>query len=423
MPTYRAPGVFVEETSFRTRTVTPAPSGVTAFVGPTLAAPDDPQALPALRSFTDFERHYGDASDLAGPDGPVTNYLAHAARAFFDNGGGVLHVAPVAPGDTSAQACEAALARLDAEPDIELVAAPAAAAGPDDTPHRIASALVAHVEAAGRHRFAVLDPPPGLSIAQVRAFRAPYDSRRAALYYPWVEIAAPAPPGEAQGQGEIQGQAAPSGRLALPPSGFVCGAYAATDVERGLWIAPANRVAKGVTGLQAEVNADGQDLLNPLGVNCIRRLSGRGIRIWGARTLSSDPEFRYVNVRRLVAHVEASLARNLAWTAIEPSAPALWTNVAAMTRDFLVELWRAGALHGDSPDKAFFVRCGSDTMSPADVADGRLVVSLGLAVVRPAEFIVLRIVAAAQPAGPPAGRVAGPPTGPAPSGSRGRRQR
>ncbi|ODT86461.1 phage tail sheath subtilisin-like domain-containing protein [Phenylobacterium sp. SCN 70-31] len=405
MPTYRTPGVFTEETSFRAKAVTPAPSGVAAFVGPTLAAPDDPAALPALRSFQAFERCYGGLGDLAGPDGPIVNYLAHAARAFFDNGGGRLHVAPIDAGDTSVEACERALARLDAQPDIELVAAPAAAAGPGDAPHRIAAALIAHAEGAARHRFAVLDPPPGLSIAQVRAFRAPYDSRRAALYYPWVEI-----------------DAAP-GRLALPPSGFVCGAYAATDVERGLWVAPANRVAKGVTGLQAEVRAGEQDVLNPLGVNCIRRLSGRGIRIFGARTLGSDPEFKYVNVHRLVAHVETSLARSLAWAAVEPNAPRLWSNVSAMTTDFLFELWRAGALRGAAPKEAFFVRCGSDTMTAADIAAGRLVLLVGLAVMTPAEFLILRIAADAAPPGRPPPPTDPPPTDPAPSGSPGPRRR
>ena len=380
MATYQTPGVYVEETSYRARAVTGAPTAITAFVGPTANGPDDPAALPPLTSFVEFERTYGGFGAGASDD------MAFAAHAFFAGGGSRLQVARVKP-DASDDAYAQALETLDTAPEIELVAAPGAVARPGCTADGITRALIAHAEGKNRYRFAVLDAPPGLSVSGVRDFRAVYDSKFAALYHPWLVAPDPRP----------APRAAPRDRrklatVTLPPSPFVCAAYARTDTDRGVWKAPANTNPVGAVGLAVDLNKGEQDILNPLGVNCIRAFEGRGILIWGARTISSDPEYKYVSVRRLISHVEASLDRGLAWAVFEPNAPALWANVVAVAEAYLTGLWRNGALLGPKPEHAFFVRCGRGvSMTDLDVLAGRLILDVGLAVVRPAEFVIFRL--------------------------------
>lgn len=369
MPTYSTPGVFVEETTFRARTVLGAPTSVTAFIGPTLAIPVTRGDHPPLTGFPEFAAIYGGLEDLMLADGgSAPNHLAHAAWAFFAGGGRRLYVAPTPP-EGSPDDFAAALAGLDELDDIALVAAPGVAT---DAVTRL---LLDHAAAPGRHRFAVLDPPQGATVADVSAFRAAYDSPHAALYYPWVLVADP------------RGGAP----IARPPSGFACAIFARTDTERGVWKAPANEVVTGAVGLECDITTAIQDRLNPLGVNCIRALTGRGIRVWGARTLSSEPEWTYVTVRRLMTYVEASLDRSLQWAVFEPNTPTLWTQVVHAATDFLQALWRDGGLMGATPDQAFFVRCDSSTMTQADLDAGRLVCLIGVAAVRPAEFLIIRV--------------------------------
>lgn len=374
MPTYLSPGVYLEETSFRPKAIEGVPTAVTAFVGPTLAIPILRADHPPITSFVEFEQVYGGLGDLPLAGGGAPNLLAHAALAFFSGGGRRLHVAPTPPG-AAAHDYAAALAGLDTLEDIEFVAAPGAVAQTGATRAEIAQLLVEHVSTRAR-RFAVLDPPPGLTVSEVGAFRAECDSRRAALYYPWVLAVDPQDPGRT---------------ILLPPSAFVCAAYARNDVERGIWTAPSSDVVTGAIGLEAELSRAEQEVLAPLGVNCIRTFPGRGIRFWGARTISSDPESKYVNMRRTLAYVEASVDRGLQWAVFEPNAPALWTRAAQAIGDFLHGLWRSGALLGDTPQKAFFVRCDRSTMTEADLDEGRLVCLVGVALVRPAEFIVFRL--------------------------------
>jgi phage tail sheath protein FI len=177
----------------------------------------------------------------------------------------------------------------------------------------------------------------------------------------------------------------------IPPGGHVAGIYARADVERGVHKAPANEVVRGATGLQFQITKGDQDLLNPRGVNCIRDFPGRGIMVWGARTVSSDPLWKYVNVRRLMIFIEESVDQGTQWVVFEPNDHLLWDRVRQSITDFLTRIWRDGALMGATPEQAFFVKCDASTMSDDDVLNGRLICLIGVAPVRPAEFVIFRI--------------------------------
>lgn len=230
-----------------------------------------------------------------------------------------------------------------------------------------------------RFVFTILDAPPNLNPQEVKDWRlsANYDTTRAALYYPWIEIM-----DMANGNGKTK---------FVPPSGHMAGVYARVDETRGVHKAPGNEIVRGALGLSMQVTKGEQDGLNPLGVNCIRSFPGRGIRVWGARTLTSDPSWRYINVRRLFSMIEASLDRGLQWTVFEPNDQNLWGRVKRDISAFLNLQWRAGALFGLSPDQAYFVKCDEE-LNPPEVRDvGQLIVDIGIAPVKPAEFVILRI--------------------------------
>jgi phage tail sheath protein FI len=233
-----------------------------------------------------------------------------------------------------------------------------------------------------KYRFAVVDPPDHLSLSEIRAFRGQFDSKYAALYYPWIEVLDPT---------QRPSQGAPPPRLTLPPSGFVTGIYARSDVERGVHKAPANEVVNGLTKFELNINKPRQDVINPEGINAFRYFEGRGNRLWGARTISSDPEWKYVNVRRLFIYLEHSIDRGTQWAVFEPNGPQLWANVRQSVEDFLLVAWRDGALLGDKPEQAYFVRCDRTTMTQNDLDNGRMIVLIGVAPVKPAEFVIFRI--------------------------------
>ncbi|CAM5740124.1 Phage tail sheath family protein OS=Streptomyces alboniger OX=132473 GN=CP975_27700 PE=3 SV=1 [Streptomyces alboniger] len=237
--------------------------------------------------------------------------------------------------------------------------------------------LIAHCELMG-DRVAIIDPPPSLNARQIRVWRqetAGYDSKYAALYYPWIKSFDPA-----------TGQA----RL-VPPSGHVAGVWARNDSERGVHKAPANEVVRGAVDLEIQITRGEQDLLNPIGVNCIRAFPGRGIRIWGARTLSSDPAWRYLNVRRYFNYLEESILIGTQWVVFEPNDHALWARIRRNVSAFLVNEWRAGALFGAKPEDAFYVKCDEESNPPESVDVGRVVCEIGIAPVKPAEFVIFRL--------------------------------
>lgn len=588
MPEYLAPGVFVEEVSFRAKSIEGVSTSTTGFVGPTRRGPLSPAATDApgsppevLTSFLDFQRIYGGLEDLELKAGDRTNYLAHAVRAYFDNGGARLFVArvaatggdapkaagadiiagkvrivarqpgsggngtaqvsihsdqatvaglkrapigsvvrtgykkppPAAPTEPSpfviyvrnadgdfvdsakkklpdtadadgveiltativttdgdgvtrafdgmgfdpahprfignvmamkpsrrsdqleqvyaiqlpdkaadlpaASALYDALAKLaddaakkpakllaitggtdgalpggdnyrdalralEAIEDISIVAAPGSSAAPNTQTLAldVQQALISHCERRRAYRIAVLDTRQISTIGDARDDRAPLDSSYAALYTPYVMVANPL---------YKQGDESRPSELALPPSGFVCGIYARTDIARGVFKAPANEVVRGAIRHDLEINFAQQETLNPIGVNCLRAFPNRGNRVWGARTLSSDPEWKYVNVRRYFNYVERSIDVGTQWAVFEPNGERLWSNIRQTVSDFLLNEWRSGALLGDSDKEAFFVRCDRSTMDQNDLDNGRLVCLIGLAVVKPAEFVVFRI--------------------------------
>ena len=238
-------------------------------------------------------------------------------------------------------------------------------------------AMIAHCELMA-DRVAILDPPPGLKAQHVKEWRvdtAGYDSKYATLYYPYVKVMDPA-----------QGKP-----IMVPPCGHVAGIWARNDDTRGVHKAPANEVVRGAISLALNITKGEHDQLNPVGVNCIRTFPGQGTRIWGARTLSSDPEWRYVNVRRLFNYVEKSILSGTNWVVFEPNDQKLWDSVRRTVTMFLRRAWREGMLFGATPAEAFFVKCDEENNPPENRDVGILTVEIGIAPVKPAEFVVFRI--------------------------------
>ncbi len=263
--------------------------------------------------------------------------------------------------------------------DISIIAAPGSTADYDDKVARdnansIMGHLIGHAERM-RYRIAVLDSPPNQGIADVRKVRAKLDSRYAALYYPWVKILDPVTRRE----------------LDLPPSGFVAGIYARNDINRAVYKAPANEVVNLAIGFEQTLNKAQQEVLNPEGINCFRFFEGRGFRLWGARTISSDPEWKYVNLRRYFAYLERSIDKGTQWAVFEPNGYQLWANVRRTIEDFLLNEFQSGALLGEKPEQAYFVKCDRTTMTQNDLDNGRLIALIGVAALRPAEFVIFRI--------------------------------
>jgi Bacteriophage tail sheath protein len=272
-----------------------------------------------------------------------------------------------------------ALGEID---DIAIVALPDGGTYDDPlTCSQAADRLIGHAQRF-RYRIAVVDAPQASSMTEVRQFRGAFDSTYAALYHPWIEILDPL---------QRPAQGAPPQRILLPPSGFVTGIYARSDIQRGVFKAPANEVVLGLTKFEANINKGRQDVLNPEGINALRFFEGRGNRVWGARTMSSDPEWKYVNVRRLFIFLEHSIDKATQWAVFEPNNMALWANIRQMVEDFLLVQWQSGALIGAKPEEAYFVRCDRTTMTQNDLDNGRLICLIGVAPTKPAEYVIFRI--------------------------------
>ncbi|MCI4043826.1 phage tail sheath family protein [Streptomyces sp. TRM75563] len=312
---------------------------------------------------------------------PEKQTVALAAAGAPGTGSGVARIdASEYVGDASARTGFAGLEAID---EITMVAVPdlmsAFQRGDIDAEgvKTVQLAVISHCEQMG-DRVAVLDTPPGMNAQRVRTWRnedAGYDSRYATLYYPWVKVFDPA-----------------SGRNSLvPPSGHVAGVWARSDGERGVHKAPANEVIRGAVDLEIRLSKGEQDLLNPIGVNCVRAFPGRGIRIWGARTLSSDPAWRYLNVRRLFNYLEESILLGTQWVVFEPNDDRLWSSIRRNVTAFLTEEWRRGALFGRTAEEAFYVRCDRSNNPQESIDLGQVVCEIGVAPVKPAEFVIFRL--------------------------------
>jgi phage tail sheath protein FI len=236
------------------------------------------------------------------------------------------------------------------------------------------SALITHCELL-RDRFAVLDPPDGLGIEEIRDYRAPLNTKYAALYYPWVT-----------GRDPVAAKDVP-----IAPSGHMAGIYARVDNDRGVHKAPANETIRSIAGLTADVNKREHDRLNPSNINALRFFPERGFLVYGARCVTADSEWKYINVRRLFIFVEKSIERGTQWVVFEPNDEPLWAKVRQSITNFLTTVWRGGALQGGKAAEAFFVQCDRKTMTQDDIDNGRLICVIGIAPVKPAEFVIFRI--------------------------------
>jgi len=237
--------------------------------------------------------------------------------------------------------------------------------------------MIAHCELMG-DRMAILDTPDGLIAQDVLEWRmntAGYDSKMAALYWPWIEVMDPLT----------------RRPMRMPPSGHIAGVWSRTDATRGVHKAPANEVIRGCNGLAFNITQIEQGELNRNGINCIRAFPGRGIRIWGARTLSSDPEWRYINVRRLFNFISESIMLGTQWSVFEPNDQRLWATLSVSINSFLTRVHRSGALAGASPSDSFFVKCDSETNPPENIEAGMVTCDIGICPVKPAEFVIFRL--------------------------------
>jgi uncharacterized protein len=381
--TYKSPGVYREEVL-----VKPAPvlqTGVPGFIGfADLAAGDttDTSKPVLLNRKDDFAVHFVSRAE---------SFLLDAVNGFFDNGGDHCYVmrADPAAGATGLQNAIQALGSLQ---DIDLVAAPdimtlrSDLGGPDkEGISTVQSAILSHCAELG-YRLAILDSLPGSATSdvldqQVGLASAQLEPVRGALYYPW--LLRPPVSGATSG---------PSSQARLvPPSGHVAGVFSRSDAKAGVYKAPANEEVLSVLDLETPIDNVVQDQLNPAGVNCLRAFPGRGIRVWGARTISRDPNWRYVNVQRLFMTLRRWIDMNMGWAAFEPNEQHLWIRIQRELTAYLSRLLGVGALRGASAAEAFYVKCDAEN-NPPEVRDaGQVVIEIGLAPQSPAEFIVVRI--------------------------------
>ena len=393
---YLSPGVYVEEVDRGSKPIEAVGTNTVGFLGESMMGPVNQSVL--VTNWTQYVKTFGDFTQ--------STFLSHAVYGFFNNGGSRCYVVNVgapanldlSPADTKAAAEKAAAVKADGTPttgtkvandaryigkdngpgartglkcfeeidEISLVAAPGIISA------AVQDALLTHCENR-KDRFAILDSPEVVQ-GGVDKLPRPRDSKYGGYYFPWIQVYDPE-----------------RGNVYIPPSGHVAGVYARTDNERGVHKAPANEIVRGALGLRYQVSRGEQDILNLRGINCIRLMQGNGIRIWGARTLSSDPSWRYINVRRLFIMVETSIERATQWVVFEPNDFRLWKRVVRTIASFLTLVWRQGALMGETPEKAFFVKCDEETNPPEVIDVGQLIVEVGLAPVKPAEFVIFRI--------------------------------
>jgi uncharacterized protein len=274
---------------------------------------------------------------------------------------------------------DTALALFTSLEDIAIVAAPGS--GIFDASQDIINSLITHVSQQRAYRIAVLETPPDQLASDNESVRAAIDSSYAALYVPWVITPNPL----------ATAGSAIAFEIAVPPTGFITGIYARSDEQNGVAKAPANEVLLGASRLERDIGFAEQGVLNPLGINCLRYFPNRGFRVWGARTASSDPEFKYVNVRRYLIYLEHSIDNSTQWAVFENNGPTLWSRVKESIDSFLYNEYAQGNLLGDSASQAYFVRCDRTTMTQNDLDNGRMICLIGVAVLKPAEFVIFRI--------------------------------
>jgi uncharacterized protein len=381
-PIYKTPGVYRQEIFLKPETR--LPTGVPGFVG--FADEGPPPGGPAFNTPVVLHRKEEFAARFGiRPE----SYLADAINGFFDNGGVRCYVVRADLSGDRAMALQNALVALAPLTDLDLVAVPDAMSlrqtdGQADVAAivQVQQRMLTHCAEEG-NRLAILDALPEATTAGVLEQRDRLTIGQAepvngALYHPWLHIVG----------GVVQ---RPVDRL-VPPCGHVAGIFARSDTRVGVFKAPANEEVFGVVDLETNIDNSMQDQLNPEGVNCLRAFPGRGIRVWGARTLSRDPNWRYVSVRRLFLTLRRWIDLNMAWATFESNELPLWVRIQRELTTYLTTLLRAGALQGATPAQAFYVKCDAETNPPDLREAGQVVTEIGLAPLAPAEFIVVRII-------------------------------
>ena len=401
---YLSPGVYIEEVDRGTKPIEAVGTSTAAFIGESAVGPTNEAVL--VTNWAQYTRIFGDFSH--------SNYLAHAVYGFFNNGGTKAFICNVSPKTVTPEQAAKEAERKEQEAKKATEAgkpAPAAGApvapattnpalymGKDEGPGRrtglnvfndiseinlvmapgqsdpaIQDAVISHCEN-NKYRFAILDAAEELGKDGIAKMPKPRDSQYAAYYFPWIQVYDP-----------------DKGNIFVPPSGHMAGIYARSDSERGVHKAPANEIVRGALGLRYNITRPEQDFLNPRGINCIRHMGDRGIRVWGARTISSDASWRYINVRRLFLMIEQSIEIGTQWVVFEPNDETLWKRVSRNITSFLLRIYNSGALMGKTPEEAFYVKCDSETNPPEVVDAGQMVCEIGIAPVKPAEFVIFRI--------------------------------
>jgi len=396
---YLSPGVYVEEVDRGSKPIEAVGTNTAGFLGESMMGPTNQAVL--VVNWSQFVKTFGDFTQ--------STHLAHAVYGFFNNGGSRCFVVNVgAPASLDIEPAAAAAGAAPAKegekkPEskpaekkapvqtdglyigkdggpgartglkcFEEIDEIALVAAPGQLSPAVQDAILTHCELR-KDRFAILDSPEVMQGGVDKLVR-PRDSKYGAYYFPWIQVYDPE-----------------RGNVYVPPSGHVAGVYSRVDNERGVHKAPANEIVRGALGLRYSISKGEQDILNPKGINCIRMMQGGGIRIWGARTLSSDPSWKYINVRRLFIMVETSIERATQWVVFEPNDSKLWKRVTRTIVSFLTLVWRNGALMGEQPEKAFYVKCDDETNPPEVIDVGQMIVEIGLAPVKPAEFVIFRI--------------------------------
>jgi len=391
MPNYRAPDIYVEEISTGARPIGQVGTSTPGFVGRAPLASAFPNEPRALNNWSEFLKEFGG-------ENPKSTDLSHAVFGFFQNGGTRCFAVNIGDAKGVAQG----LAALESLDEIAIVAAPGFADAVSYTD------LIAHCEKMN-DRVAIFDPPEqvtkidqltqvavpkeapapraeGGAKPRVRAADADSDGLRpaqsdkgvGAFYFPRIIVRNPL-----SQDGEL---------VAVPPSGHIAGIWARTDATRGVHKAPANEVILGALNVTRRVTRAEQEVLNPAGVNCIRFFPTEGIRVWGARTIAPEAsEWRYLNVRRLFNMIEESIAEGTRWVVFELNDRPLWQSIKRDVSAFLRTIWHDGALMGRTAEQAFFVQCDEETNPPESIDQGRVIIKVGIAPVKPAEFIVFRI--------------------------------
>jgi len=399
MPNYQTPGVYVEEIESGSKPIEAGATNIVGFLGVAEKGPVNQATL--VTNWTQYTKIFGGLHE--------GGWLGHGVYQFFQNGGTKCYINNLAEpklkkgevsqknGDKAAEKADepansvkyevknpdniakliigkdegvgkkSGLHLFDEIQDISLICAPGV------TDPAAQDAILTHCEK-NRFRFAVLDSPETLD-GGIDTMPMPRDSIMGAYYFPWVQM-----------YDMVADQ-----NIYAPPSGGICGVYGRVDSTRGVHKAPANELFKTALGLKYNLTDAEQEMLNPKGINCIRDFPGRGIRVWGARTISSNPEWRYVNVRRLFCMVEQALQNGTNWVVFEPNTRDLWKKITRNITAFLLNIWKSGALFGNTPEEAFYVRCDDELNPPESIDAGYVTIELGLAPAKPAEFVVFRV--------------------------------